>query len=166
MNHLSAAPLFRHWPTVITIVFIAMLGLGVVHHAGLMWDETLHAASPDFHAQLIKKGTPLPVDLQYYGTFFDFISYFSFRSIEFFFGPFEITPIDQSRMIIRNSIPVNEIVVSQTFYYSKHVITFLFSLLAYTSVACLVGILVGGMWAWLGPLVLLFIPRFWGYSFF
>jgi hypothetical protein len=48
----------------------------------------------------------------------------------------------------------------------KHTFSFLFSLLAYVSVAGLIAILGGPRYAWIGPVALALLPRFWGHSFF
>ncbi|MBE9125815.1 MULTISPECIES: hypothetical protein [unclassified Coleofasciculus] len=134
--------------TVLIIFLIATIGISTVGHYGISWDEPLYIKHVLWNYESIRKKQPLqtnPSNLKYYGVVLDVAAESLF----------------QLKHGLSSHIQVN---AERVFF--KHLLTFLFSLFAYVSVAGIVGILCGSNYAWIGPLVLALLPRFWGHSFF
>jgi len=148
----------------LVIAVVATVGLWTVDGSGVMWDEDLHAAVPHFTLGLVRDGTPLPFDIQYYGPFVDLSSNILFRAVKPFLKEEPIA--NPERLKIRAVLPATSIVVNTAFYHFKHGYVFLISLFAYVSVAALVGIIAGPRYGYLGALALALTPRFWGHSYF
>lgn len=130
------------------IFLIAIIGLSVVENYGISWDEPLYIKHVLWNYELIRDGKPLPSNpdnIKYYGLVLDTIA--------------EI--LYQLKVGLGTNI---EVTLDRLIF--KHYLTFLFSLIAYISVAGIVWILGGLRFAWLGSICLALIPRFWGHSFF
>lgn len=148
--------LFPIWlPTVLVILLIGTIGVSIVGDYGITTDEPMEIDMVQWNIDLIKEGKPLPEDLSFYGPFFNTIAEIIFRitktlSPSLRDGSFH----NNSKKLLLKKIKV------------KHYSTFLFSILAYFTVAKLAGPLCGKNSIWLAPVILAFLPRFWGHSFF
>jgi hypothetical protein len=141
------------------LLAISILGLSIINNYGFTWDEWVEQEMVDWTIKYVTKKEPIPGDLQYYGFVFNYSSdlVFSVRKfVEEVFHP-ETESINPERKRIINLKEKLD---------TKHIVTFLFSLLAYLAVAGIVGILAGWDFAWLGVFTLMLFPRFWGHSFF
>ncbi len=163
---LNGQLLHRHRATVAVILLISLLGLYSVPESGLMWDEALHAEVPHLHYSLIREAKPLPFDLQYYGTLIDVAGRLLYSISSPLLGPLQSESQSSELRMIRAMILGHEHVADPRFYLLKHSMVFLCSLMAYLAAACFVGILSTPRLAWLGPILLALMPRFWGHSQF
>ena len=139
----------------ISIIMLLIIGLSTVDNYGISSDEKLEINMVFWNVNLVTKGEPIPSDLKYYGTLFNFTSAIVFKG----------------KKTLEQIIPLknNQEENTNDFYERiklKHKLTFLVSLIAYISVSGMVGILAGWEYTWLAPLVLALFPRFWGHSFF
>lgn len=148
---------------VAVIIFIALIGLSTVSHYGLSVDEGTEIAMVRRNFELIKKGTPIPGDLKYFGPVFNVASEIVFQAQQYLTKGSSYNPLnyggelnsEQSRLkALADRVKV------------KHYMTFLVSLITYAAVAGIVGIICGAEYAWFGALTLVFFPAFWGHSFF
>lgn len=139
----------------ISIIMLLIIGLSTVDNYGISTDERLEINMVFWNINLVTKGEPIPWDLQYYGTLFNFTSEAVFKAKRTFE---QIIPLKNNQEENAND-----------FYKRiklKHKLTFLVSLIAYISVSGMVGILAGWEYTWLAPITLALFPRFWGHSFF
>ncbi|HBB33979.1 MAG TPA: hypothetical protein DDZ80_13465 [Cyanobacteria bacterium UBA8803] len=137
------------------IAIISLIGFSTVGNYGLSIDEAIEISMVKWNYELIAKGTPIPKDLRYYGTVFNVSAEVLFQVSELLEkGSLNMADTKDSSQLIRDRIKI------------KHPFTFLISLLAYISVAAIVGIFCGFDYAWCGPIVLALFPMFWGHSFF
>lgn len=145
------------------IILIALIGFPTVSHYGLSVDEGTEIAMVRRNFELIKKGTPIPGDLKYFGPVFNVASEIVFQAQQYLTKGSSYNPLnyggelnsEQSRLkALADRVKV------------KHYMTFLVSLITYAAVAGIVGILCGAEYAWFGALTLVFFPTFWGHSFF
>ena len=141
---------------VIVLVIIASIGLSVVSHYGISWDEKATLGVVDVNYELVtQRGDPSghrQHHRQYYGTWFNVAAEVAFKGQQ----AAGLAPADGE----------DEASVLLAQLWSKHVFTFLISLVTYVAVAGIVGTIAGWEFCWIGPLVLVLIPRFWGNSFF
>ncbi len=145
------------------IVTIAIIGFSTVSHYGFSIDEATEMAMVRRNYELITKGQPIPSDLKYFGTLFNFTAEALFQINQYFHkGPgYSATNYEGDANDEKGKI--------KALYERmriKHPLTFFTSLIAYLSVTGIVGILCGWEYAWLAPIVLALFPRFWGHSFF
>ena len=144
----------------IVMFLIASIGLSVASHYGISWDEEATLGVVDINYQLVtQRGDPQghrQNHRQYYGTWFNVAAEAVFK------GQQLIDPgIAQGACAAANS---NACLLAKL--QSKHIFTFLVSLITYGAVAGIVAMFTGWALSWVGPLVLLLMPRFWGNSFF
>ncbi len=138
----------------IVFVLIISIGLPIVHHYGISWDEEATLGVVDVNYEIItqsEKNNHRQYHRQYYGTWFNVAAEVVFKGQQILAPPVENPNPDA---------------VLLTQLKSKHYFTFLFSLITYGAAAGIVSMLAGRAFAWLGPLILWLIPRFWGNSFF
>jgi hypothetical protein len=147
----------------LVILALAIIGLSTVSNYGYSLDESTQVANVKYNIDLVTKGKPIPKDLKYYGVIFDVTSEAVFQSKEILSKGSSYNPHDYQNL---KDNPVRGIRVLYERIKVKHTLTFLLSIVAYISVAGIVGILAGLDYAWLAPVVLAFFPRFWGHSFF
>lgn len=140
------------------LVLITCVGLLTVGDHGLSMDEANHVLMLRWNWELIQQGKEIPGDSHFHGIVFNSIA-------EIFFQIKHLIIHQSFAPLLDASIPSEEI-LSYDRYLSKHTFTFLISLITYLSVAGGVRLLYGKQWAWLAPLVLVLLPRFWGHSFF
>lgn len=164
-RHLSwvsrAIPQLRGlWPAAGVMLLITAIGLATAGDYGMSTDEPWQIDTVRMNAALITDGTPLGGDAAYYGIVFNTLAESVFQ-------------IQRRVLSPRAEATLAAADEKQRFYQryrdrlvSKHIVTFLVSLLAYGAVAALAGILAGWRAAWLAPLALALMPRFWGHSFF
>lgn len=149
---------------VAVLVSLSIIGLSVVNNYGISMDEKREIAMVFWNVNKIVSGQPVPGDLKYYGTFFNALSEVGFQATHIFRD-------GKNKNFSRDADKpdTNSVNESRRLYERikfKHYVTFIFSLIAYISVAGIVGIFAGIESAWLGPLILALFPRFWGHSFF
>lgn len=146
-------PIFK---LLIVLVLIASTGLSVASHYGISWDEKATLGVVDINYQLVtQRGDPNGIrqhHRQYYGTWFNVAAEAVFKG-------------QQAISLAAADGEEGETVLLDQLR-SKHVFTFLVSLITYVAVAGLVGTIAGWEFCWIGPLMLLLMPRFWGNSFF
>jgi hypothetical protein len=143
---------------VAVMLAIAILGLSVVGHYGISYDEEGPMRVAFETAKTVTTGKPYAGHLKYYGTLFNISAETIFQVKNRLLKP-QFPP--QDRFEGRGY-------VIAPFYQRvklKHVLTFLLALVTYGAVAGLVAILTGWEYAWLGPVILALFPRFWGHSF-
>ena len=140
----------------VVLALIAGVGLAVVPHYGISWDEEATLGVVDVNYQLVtQRGDPndhRQYHRQYYGTWFNVAAEVVFKG--------------QQAVGLAADNGEDERIVLLAQLRSKHVFTFLISLVTYGAVAGLVGMVAGWEFCWIGPVVLWLMPRFWGNSFF
>ena len=128
---------------------IGILGFAFFPNNMISWDEEATLKVLEVNRDIISGRKDYQTHLEYYGTLFHISS--------------EV--LDEGRKIV--TPPTNgekeELLARMRL---KHRYTFVASWITYGLVAALVTMLVGFEFAWLGSLVLLLIPRFWGHGFF
>ncbi len=147
---------------IFVIIILSFIGLSVVDHYGISWDEEAEINRALWTIDLIKENKPFPHELKRAALIFGFASELIFQARELFKRNF----IDNDE---NNIIDHEEKRLPPQFYERtklKHRLTFLLSLLTYISIAGIVGILAGLEYAWTGPVILALFPRFWGNGFF
>lgn len=142
------------------IGLIMVIGLAGAQDYVFSSDEANHLEMMHRNYAMLFEGAELPSDSRYYGLVFNAMAEAAYQAdtfvrAELLGRPVTLaTGVDYTFSKYRAKVRV------------KHPFTFLFSLAAYGAVAGLVGLLCGWGYAWLGPLVLALLPRFWGHSFF
>ncbi len=141
-----------------TLLGILVIGLCVYQNYGISTDEYLEAQMVIWHLQNLKAGKPIedvPLDLEYYGLFFNAIGLFVFLVYKTLTGGYQ---------------PLQEIfysgMASGELFITKHLVTFVFSLLAYIGIILCLKDLKNWFFATCGVVVMALTPRFWGHSFF
>ncbi len=147
---------------IILVVFsLAIIGLSNIKDYGITWDEPIELDMVRWNIEWITQKKPISEHSVYHGFIFN---YFVDR-LEFAKDTIQAKIDPQPPKTFANY-------QEEWNYYTKkatrfkHIITFLFSLLAYAAVAGIVAILAGIESAWFAPIVLALFPRFWGHSFF
>ena len=128
---------------------IGIFGFAVFPNNMISWDEEATLKVLEVNRDIVTGRKDYQTHLEYYGTLFHVSA--------------EV--LDEGRKIV--TPPTNgekeELLARMRL---KHRYTFVVSWITYGAVAGLVAMLVGFEFAWLGPVVLLLIPRFWGHGFF
>ncbi|NEQ53198.1 MAG: hypothetical protein F6K11_24190 [Leptolyngbya sp. SIO3F4] len=144
--------------TVALLVCLLGVGLLIYQHYGVSTDEKLEIQMVMWHLDAIGSANPneeISADLEYYGLFFNFVS----------MGFFMLTQIIQ-----KGYQPMEEFIfqgfANGDIYISKHLVTYVFSCLAYVGVALFTKDLLKWSFAPVGITILALMPRFWGHSFF
>ena len=138
-----------------TIRLIAVLGLiGILGFAFfpnnmISWDEEATLKVLEVNRDIVTGRKDYQTHLEYYGTLFHVSA--------------EV--LDEGRKIVTppTTGEREELLARMRL---KHRYTFVVSWITYGLVAGLVAMLAGFEYAWLGPLMLFLIPRFWGHGFF
>lgn len=147
---------------IIVIAILMIFGFIVVDDQGVSLDEKPYSNSVLFNYKLIFEGEPIPIGLRHYGTVFHFLAeaLYQVKSIVTsgttstrYFSSDADTDL-MARMEYRERIEL------------KHGMSFLLFLITCLAVAGIVGILAGLEYAWLGPIGLVLMPRFFGHSSF
>ncbi|CCH93172.1 Similar to tr/Q89QQ8/Q89QQ8 [Microcystis aeruginosa PCC 9432] len=141
------------------ILVLAIIGLSVVGNYGITWDEPIEVDMVNHNLEYIRENKPISEMSRHYGFYFNYISQLIYETKENFFPAtpnLPPNPTDKDKWLSR-IWQITRV---------KHVVTFLFSLIAYLSVVGIVAILAGIESAWLGALILALFPAFWGHSFF
>lgn len=143
----------------VTVVILLLLSIGLlrIDTYGISTDEGLEIAMVTWNYRLIADSLPIPGDLEHYGTVFNFSAQFLY-DIKYFIE--NVTNVSGS--VRADGKPW----ISYDLIRFKHYVTFILSMVTYIAVAGIVGRLIGRRYAWLGPIALFFLPRFWGHSFF
>ncbi len=148
----------------LVILAIALIGLSSVGDYGITWDEPIEVEMVQWNLNYIRTGKPIERDSQYYGFYFNYVSQLIYEAGEELKGKFSPGSTDEPAHITTDK---------QRWVYrmwkhtrTKHVVTFLFSLIAYAAVIGIVSILAGERYASLGAVILALFPGFWGHSFF
>lgn len=127
---------------------IGILGFAVFPHNMISWDEEATLKVLEVNRDIVAGRKDYYTHLEYYGTLFHVAA--------------EV--LDEGRKIVTTTTTdEDELLVRMRL---KHRFNFVVSWITYGVVAALVAMVVGLEFAWLGPLVLLLIPRFWGHGFF
>ncbi|MFM6322599.1 MAG: hypothetical protein ACKPH1_16830 [Microcystis panniformis] len=150
----------RDYLKIIATVFaIATIGLAVVGNYGITWDEPIEVDMVVQNWNYIRRNKPIHEMSRHYGFYFNYISQLIYETEQ------NISP--DTPNLPPNPTPKDEWLANiWQVTRVKHVVTFLFSLIAYLSVVGIVAILAGIESAWLGALILALFPAFWGHSFF
>jgi hypothetical protein len=138
------------------IVLILIAGLLVVDDYGITADEIHGIDVLSRNYELVVNDVPIDGVYKYDGTVFNFAAEGIYQLYKHLIaGPARKAELDRDMVSAFHArIQV------------KHIVTFLSSLLAYACVAVMVGLLCGWRYAWVGPLVLVLVPRFFGHGFF
>ena len=145
------------------IILIALIGLPTVSHYGFSVDEGTEIAMVRRNFEFIKKGTPIPGDLKYFGPVFNVASELVFQVQQYLVQGPSYNPLNYGGELDSEESRLKALADRVKV---KHYMTFLVSLITYGAVAGIVGILCGAEYAWFGALTLVFFPTFWGHSFF
>jgi hypothetical protein len=132
------------------LALIGVLGFTIFPKYLISFDEEAVIKVVQVNLDSIAGRKDYSTHLEFYGTLFNFAEGALHKTEEILFKP--SAGGEASEMIYR--------------IVQKHRFNFFLSLITYGAVAGLVAILAGLEFAWLGPLVLLLIPRFLGHSFF
>jgi hypothetical protein len=146
----------------LVMILLAVTGLSTVGHYGISYDEEAPIRVAFENFQIVKTGKPYLGHLRHYGTLFNVTSEIGFK-LKNKFNKFENYSRDNTYQYVGRGYVIPQFLERAEF---KHVMIFLSSLIAYGSIAGIVGILAGLEYAWLGPLTLALFPNFWGHSFF
>jgi hypothetical protein len=153
----SGRPLRR---VLLVLLAILAFGLATVADYGFSTDEPWQMNIVRSNYELVRHGQPIQGEHRYYGVVFNVLAEAVFR----------LDRAARSAAGVHRPDRFARLPPEYQHYAermgSKHVFTFLFTLIGYAAVAGLVGMLAGWNRAWLGPLVLAFFPRFWGHGFF
>lgn len=134
--------------TILTL--IGVLGFTIFPKSIISWDDEAVIMVVQVNRDIVAGRKDYSTHLEYYGTLFNFAEAAIHKAQEIIFKP----PLEDESEEILDRIA------------HKHRFIFCLSLITYGAVAGLVSILAGIEYAWLGPSVLLFMPRFFGHSFF
>lgn len=151
-----------------TILLLATIGLFNISNYGISYDELAPIKAPFINYDAIVQRQDYPGHIKYYGTLLNISSEITFQGTEFlrhraFSSRIEAEKINSLDRYIYEYFSKSQFLARVKV---KHILTFLLSLLAYASVAGIVGILTEPQYAWLGSITLALFPRFWGHSFF
>ncbi len=148
------------WALCTVLVAIATIGASVVRDQGVSTDEPwqIDMIRP-LHARVVH-GTPITGEHRYYGTAFTVASEGIFQAKRALAELLGIGAGGDTAGLAPEYARYRERI------RVKQPLTFVITIFAYISVAGLVAALCGARWAWLGPVVLALMPRFWGHSFF
>ena len=133
----------------IIITLIAILGFMFFPQWLISWDEEAVLKVVQVNSDIIAGRKDYSTHVEFYGTLFNFIETAVHKVKEITFPP--------------SNSEISELVYRIA---DKHRFVFFLSLITYGAVAGLVSILAGWEYAWIGAMVLFFMPRFWGHSFF
>lgn len=147
----------------LVLATIAVIGFSTVGQYGFTIDEATEIAMVRRNYELITKGQPIPSDLKYFGTLFNFTAEAIFQVNQYLHKGSAYSPTNYEGDANEERGKVKALYDRMQI---KHPLTFLTSLIAYLSVAAIVGVLCGWEYAWLAPIVLALFPRFWGHTFF
>lgn len=135
------------------LVLIGVLGFATIPKYAISWDEEASMKVVHVNHDIVTGIKDYYSHLEYYGTLFNLAADVLYKGQEIITAPISDGTSDGTdEFRVRIAL--------------KHRFTFLLSLVTYVAVAGLVGILAGFAYAWLGPLLLMLIPRFWGHSYF
>lgn len=142
---------------------LVMLGLTTVHDYGVSWDEGTEVAMVKYNVEWLTQREPIPRDLKHYGLVFNGSSELFYQAKQWLAQPQTYSP--------RAELALNEgdRGVAQALHRRlqlKHILTFLWTLMAYSGVIMIVALLAGAQNAWFAAVVLALIPRFWAHGFF
>jgi hypothetical protein len=160
---------------VLALALLMTLGLMVVEHQGLSWDEPAGISTVKWNYDYVKHQSPMPYEvLKYNGTLFNFGAEAVYQVSQLIHRPVAAKAGLADHLQFSGATPTESAasydrrkdVETRDRITIKHPLTFLTSLLAYGAVAAIVRIWWGGQSAWLGVVVLALFPRFWGHSFF
>lgn len=159
-NHCPAragrSPIYQAWLAVAVIAAILGAGIAVVDDYGIASDEIHGIDVLSRNYELIVNDVPIDSVYRFDGTIFNFAS-------EGVYQLYKRAAVDATR---RAELEQDMLAAFHARIQVKHAVTFLASLIAYASVAIMVGVLCGWRYAWVGPVVLVLMPRFFGHSFF
>ncbi len=156
-------PVMKDHPSIrllFVLLLLAGIGLFTIDDAGVSTDEGEQVVMVQWNIDLIRRGTPIPPDVQYYGTAFNVsaeVAYRLARSLGFLDTEAIGSPAYRERQEFRQRVRV------------KHVLTFVLGLVAAVAAAGIAGVIVGpslSRHVWIVPAVLATFPRFWGHSYF
>ncbi len=137
----------NYLPALLVLLILAGIGSITVKDYGISWDEIFSFRAVTENYEVITQNKPDTGTLtQLYGIVFDVFAE----------GVYQV----QKRFSSRSEAGL------WPRFYSKHAVTFLFSLIAYVAVIGIVGIFCGPRHAWLGAVILALMPVWWGHSFF
>lgn len=147
----------------IVIITLAVIGLSVIGHNGITWDEPMEIDMVKWNLAYIRNNEPISEHSRYHGFIFNYLANLIYEAHDNVTQ--KLFSSDKSKIQFAND--------KEQWLYNikkktrfKHIVTFIFSLLAYISVAGIVAILAGKQWAWFGAITLALFPIFWGHSFF
>ena len=140
----------------IVTLSIAIVGIVNVSNYGISTDELFGINQVYWNRDLITQGKPIQGIFKYDGTAFNFAS-------EAAFQVYKHIRFDREQFNKKLQNPQDKFLEKIKF---KHFFTFITSLISYISVAVIVGIFCGFEYGWLGSIILVLFPRFWGHSFF
>lgn len=156
----------------LTLLIILIIGLTGITSYGMSWDEPLEIYISDQNYHLVTKGKALtsmkvpdpPFSVKdpdrYYGIGFSAPTELVYQAVK----KLGIFKLSQKTDALLNQDPeVNDL---RERIRVKHILTFWISLVAYFCSAKMLEILMGQQFAWLGCLIPIMFPRFWGHSFF
>ncbi|MEM9484918.1 MAG: hypothetical protein AAGA83_14665 [Cyanobacteria bacterium P01_F01_bin.116] len=145
----------------LVILLLLTVGLSRIDHYGHSSDEYLEIMMVRWNHEFITENTPIGGDLRHYGTVFNFLTQFLYEIKIILFGEADrFGSYGDPDWLTYNATQFKHLAAF------KHGFIFIFSMVAYLSVAGIVSRLIGGAYAWIGPVALFFFPRFWGHSFF
>jgi len=144
----------------IVMLTIAIIGLVTIGDYGISWDEPAGVWLPKWDIDEVTKGIKVTGLFQYDGNAFNFASEAIYQVQE------AIYRIFSHQSSAYDSFKLNYEGAFLKRFQTKHLLTFLLSLVAYISAAKMVGIFCGLQYAWFGAMILAFFPGFWGHSFF
>lgn len=146
---------------ILVIVLLLSIGLSQIDHYGVSSDEPLEIAMVRWNYELITENKPIFGDLRHYGTVFNVSNQVLYEIRNAITGKTDrFGSYQDNDWLTYDATRFKHLV---TF---KHGFTFVFSMIAYLSVAGIVSRLIGKAYAWIGPVALFLFPRFWGHSFF
>jgi hypothetical protein len=148
-----------YWKVILVVICLAIIGLSTVNQYGVTWDEEPQIQIVQRNQKFIFEGKQIAAHARHHGFLFNFAAEMLFQAKYIASGqtPPVISLEGDEKLSIYKLRERLE---------SKHKFTFIFSLITYLAVAGIASILVGIESAWLAPIVLALMPRFWGHSFF
>ena len=161
---------------VFLLVLILITGMSIVDNYGISWDEVYQSEYTWRNIRLIRTGEPLGTPISNKGLLFELTNDSLWVFCNWLKGAFSIDPHKgifesiqrflQKGQDLPPAISDHFPLQDKGYFFFKHKVTFIFSLIAYIGVIATAAVFTGRKWAWMGIIILALFPRYWGHSFF
>lgn len=161
---------------VFLLALISITGVSIADNYGISWDEVYQSEYTWRNIRLIRTGEPLGTPIGNKGLLFELANDSLWVFVNWVKGAFSIDPDKgipssiqyflQKGQDLPPAISDHFPLQDKSYFFFKHKVTFIFSLIAYIGVIATVAMFTGRKWAWTGIIILALFPRYWGHGFF